>query len=214
MCEGQGRSYQPNVTLFGDFPPAGWLHQDPFGSECISGAEPFPEAKSLLPQPCRLRRGQQRAISLRDIYLHIQFRFTVPGLRMKCHLRGECHPIVGDKSNKHLLQQPPESHISAQYVGYLHSLPRSALCISLATTQTHPKPAFFGKSLLPEINPLVPLANTMITRQQSWVGVLIEKVTRRRVKNSPRGGQNRIYDRHWAKLKSQGNKTESGSSCS
>lgn len=67
------------------------------------GAEPFPKAKSFIFSSVVSDEASQYAISLRDIYLHIQFKFTVPGLRMKCHLRRECHTIVGDKSNNHFL---------------------------------------------------------------------------------------------------------------
>ena len=45
----------------------------------------------------------QHAISLRSIYLRIQFKFIVPDLQMKCHLEEEYHTIVGDKSNNHFL---------------------------------------------------------------------------------------------------------------
>lgn len=63
----------------------------------------FPQNQMLHSYNIFSAEESHHSISLWSIYLHIQFKFTVPGLQMKCLLEEEYHTIVGDKSNNHFL---------------------------------------------------------------------------------------------------------------
>lgn len=144
-----------------------------FGSQCISGAEPFPEAKNFTCSRAASAEASQDASSLRDIYLHIQFKFTVPGLRMKCHLRRECIPLWEIIKQPLLILARAGNHTFLKpNVGYLH--PRNTfhpLGHLPSRCHTGLQPQSSAKSYWrSQATPRIPSENVMITGRQGWEG--------------------------------------------